>query len=180
MRDKVHYSGFDSPFGPVFVASTIKGVCLVRFSKITEAKFLSLLRKRFRKEPIRDDRVLENVKENLLDYFNGCPVNFKLSLDLSLGTQFQRKVWYKVREIPYGEIRSYKWVGRSIGSANASRAVGNAVGRNPVAPIVPCHRVVCSDGSLGGYTSGITIKKRLLNLERIIADGNSSLLRNCQ
>ncbi len=170
MIDKVYYSGFYSPFGPVFVASTPKGVCLVSFSKISETKFLSLLRKRIQKDIIRNDKVLANVRKGLLDYFNGCPVRFKVPLDLSIGTQFQRKVWRKVREIPYGELRSYKWVARSIGRAHASRAVGNAVGRNPVAPIVPCHRVICSDGSLGGYTSGITIKKRLLNLEGISGD----------
>ncbi len=177
MTDKVYYSGFDSPFGPVFVASTSKGVCLVSFSKITETKFLSLLRKRFQKDIIRNDKVLAKVRKSLLDYFNGCPVRFKVPLDLSIGTQFQRKVWRKVREIPYGELRSYKWVARSTGRAHASRAVGNAVGRNPVAPIVPCHRVVCSDGSLGGYSSGITIKKRLLNLEGIVADGNLPIQR---
>ncbi len=170
MTDKVYYSGFDSPFGPVFVARTIRGLCLVRFSKITETKFVSLLRKRFLKDIIRNDKVLANVKRGLLDYFDGHPVRFKVPLDLDIGTQFQRKVWRKVREIPYGELRSYKWVARSIGRAHASRAVGNAVGQNPVAPIVPCHRVICSDGSLGGYTSGITMKKRLLNLEGIVAD----------
>ncbi|MBO1225679.1 MAG: methylated-DNA--[protein]-cysteine S-methyltransferase [Candidatus Scalindua sediminis] len=170
MTDKIYYSGFYSPFGPVFVASTLKGICLVSFSKITETKFLSLLRKRFQKDVIRNDKILANVKKGLLDYFNGCPVRFKVPLDLSIGTQFQRKVWRKVKEIPYGELRSYKWVARSIGSAHASRAVGNAVGQNPVAPIVPCHRVICSDGSLGGYSSGIAIKKRLLNLEGISGD----------
>ncbi len=170
MTDKIYYSRFDSPFGPVFVASTPRGICLVSFSKITETKFLSLLRKRFQKDIIRNDKVLANVRKGLLDYFNGCPVRFKVPLDLSIGTQFQRKVWHKVKEIPYGGLRSYKWVARSIGRAHASRAVGNAVGRNPVAPIVPCHRVICSDGSLGGYSSGIAIKKRLLDLEGIIAN----------
>ncbi len=170
MTDKVYYSGFYSPFGPVFVASTSKGICLVSFSKITDTKFMSLIRRRFQKDIIRNDKVLANVKKGLLDYFNGCPVRFKVPLDLSIGTQFQRKVWRKVGEIPYGELRSYKWVARSIGRGHASRAVGNAVGRNPVAPIVPCHRVVCSDGSLGGYSSGVAIKKRLLNLEGISGD----------
>ncbi len=177
MIDKVYYSGFDSPFGHVFVASTSKGVCLVSFSKITETKFLSLLRRRFQKDVIRNDKVLANVKKGLLDYFDGGPVRFTVPLDLSIGTQFQRKVWRKVKEIPYGELQSYKWVARSIGRAHASRAVGNAVGRNPVAPIVPCHRVICSDGSLGGYSSGIAIKKRLLSLEGIVADGNSPFQR---
>ncbi len=177
MTGKVYYSRFDSPFGHVFVASTPKGVCLVSFSpvsfsKITETGFLSLLRKTYKSEAIRDDKALGDAKKNLLDYFNGNPVNFKIPLDLSIGTQFQRKVWRKVKEIPYGELRSYKWVAQSIGSEHASRAVGNAVGRNPVAPIVPCHRVVCSDGSLVGYTSVIAIKKRLLSLEGILGDLN--------
>ncbi|MFQ5964162.1 MAG: methylated-DNA--[protein]-cysteine S-methyltransferase [Candidatus Scalinduaceae bacterium] len=168
MTNIVHYSSFDSPFGRVFVARTTKGVCLIKFSQITEVKFLSILRKSHQDEIVRDDKVLGNVNKSLLDYFNGHTANIKLLLDLSTGTKFQNKVWLKVKEIPYGELRTYKWVARAIGNTHAARAVGNAVGRNPVAPIVPCHRVVCSDGSLGGYTSGIKIKKRLLKLEGII------------
>ena len=165
--NKICYSHFSSPFGPVFVAKTTKGICTINFSNITETGFLSSLSKRFQVDIVRNDKALLDVKKNLLDYFNGHQVNFKLPLDLSNGTQFQRKVWNKVKEIPYGELRSYKWVAKSINNVSASRAVGNAVGQNPVAPIIPCHRVVCSDGSLGGYSSGIPIKKRLLKLERI-------------
>lgn len=170
MTDNVRYSSFNSPFGPVYVVRTNKGVCLVSVFKISETKYLSLLRKRFQREAVRDDKGLKDVKKSLFDYFNGCLVNFNFLLDLSIGTKFQRKVWLKVKEIPYGELRSYKWVAGEIGCTHASRAVGNAVGRNPVAPIVPCHRVVCSDGSLGGYTSGIAMKKRLLRLEGINED----------
>lgn len=164
---KICYSSFGSPFGPVFVAKTTKGVCTINFSNITETGSLSILSKTFQEDIVRNDKALLNVKKDLLDYFNGCPVDFKFPLDLSIGTQFQRNVWNKVKEIPYGELRSYKWVAKSINNIQASRAVGNAVGQNPVAPIVPCHRVVCSDGSLGGYSSGISIKKRLLKLEGI-------------
>jgi len=164
---KIYYTSFDSSFGLVFVAKTLKGICVVTFSDISEVKFISYLRKSFRKEIVKDDKVFGETEKVLLDYFGGCRKDFKLPLDLSMGTQFQRKVWSKVMEIPFGELRSYKWVAREIGSTNASRAIGNAVGANPVPPIVPCHRVVCSNGSLGGYSSGIPIKKRLLRLEGI-------------
>ena len=166
MTDIIHYSCLKSPFGPVFVAKTIKGVCLINLSKISEAEFQSLLRKRFRKKPIRDDEKLKSVINEMLDYFNGNQVNFKSILDLSIGTIFQRKVWDQVSKIPYGEFRSYKWIAKEIGNLNAVRAVGNAVGKNPVPPIIPCHRVIRTDGNLGGFSSGISLKKWLLKLEK--------------
>ena len=166
MTDIIHYSCFDSPFGPVFVAKSIKGVCFINLSKISEAGFQSLLQKRFRKQAIRDDRQLGSVITELLDYFNGNQVNFKSILDLRIGTIFQRKVWGKISEIPYGELRTYKWIASEIGNINAVRAVGNAVGKNPVPPIIPCHRVIRTDGNLGGFSSGISLKKWLLKLEK--------------
>ncbi len=166
MTDIIHYSCFDSPFGPVFVAKTIKGVCFINLSKISEAGFQSLLRKRFRKKPIRDDEKLKSVINEMLDYFNGNQVNFKSILDLSMGTIFQRKVWGQISKIPYGELRTYKWIAGEIGNLNAVRAVGNAVGKNPVPPIIPCHRVIRSDGGLGGFSSGISLKKWLLKSEK--------------
>ena len=166
MRDNISYSCLDSPFGPVFVAKTIKGVCLVSLSNISEAGFRSLLKKEFRKDAIRDDRKLKNVIHELSDYFSGRKVNFKSLLDLSIGTGFQKKVWMKVSEIPYGELRSYKWIANEIDNPNAVRAVGNAVGKNPVPPIIPCHRVIRSGGNLGGFSSGISLKKWLLKLEK--------------
>jgi len=162
----ISYSCVDSPFGPVFIAETFRGVCLVSLSKISEAKFQSLLRKRSQKKVIRDDRKLKNVIHELSSYFNGHRVNFKSILDLSIGTEFQRKVWEKVSEIPYGEQRAYKWIANEIGNLHAVRAVGNAVGKNPVPPIIPCHRVIRSDGKLGGFSSGIALKKWLLKLEK--------------
>ena len=166
MEDIIHYSCLNPPFGPVFVAKTVKGICIINLSKISEAGFQSLLRKKFRKKPIRDDEKLKCVINELLDYFNGNQVNFKSLLDLRIGTIFQRKVWEKISEIPYGELRSYKWIANQIGNPDAVRAVGNAVGKNPVPPIIPCHRVIRSDGKLGGFSSGIPLKKWLLKLEK--------------
>ena len=166
MRDIINYSCLDSPFGPVFIAETIRGVCFVSLSKISEARFQSFLRKKFQNEVIRDDKRLKNIIHELSNYFNGHRVNFKSILDLSIGTEFQRKVWKKVSEIPYGELRSYKWIANEIGNLHAVRAVGNAVGKNPVPPIIPCHRVIRSDGKLGGFSSGIALKKCLLKLEK--------------
>lgn len=166
MRNIISYSCLDSPFGPVFIAENIRGVCLVTLSKISEARFQSHLKKRFRRDVIRDDKKLRNVIHELSGYFNGQRVNFKSILDLSIGTEFQRKVWEKVSEIPYGEQRAYKWIADEIGNPNAVRAVGNAVGKNPVPPIIPCHRVIRSDGKLGGFFFGIALKKWLLKLEK--------------
>ncbi len=165
MTNIIQYSCLNSPFGPVYVAKTVNGVCFINLSKISETEFQSLLRKRFKKKPIRDDEKLKSVKGEMLDYFNGNQVNFQSTLDLRIGTIFQRKVWDKISEIPYGELRTYKWIANEIGNANAVRAVGNAVGKNPVPPIIPCHRVIRTDGNLGGFSSGISLKKWLLKLE---------------
>ena len=99
-------------------------------------------------------------------YFNRKLQQFDYPLDLRLGTQFQQQVWKKLITIPYGETRSYKWLASSIKNPHASRAVGNANGKNPLSIIIPCHRVVRKNGELGGYTGGTNIKKFLLKLEQ--------------
>ena len=86
-------------------------------------------------------------------------------MDLSSGTSFQQKVWRALTKIPRGQTRSYKWVAQKIGKPNATRAVGTACGANPVPVIIPCHRVIASDGSLGGFGGGLPMKRRLLRLE---------------
>ena len=90
-----------------------------------------------------------------------------LPLDLEDNTPFQMKVWQALRAIPYGRVRSYGWVARKIGKPRAARAVGSACGANPVPLLVPCHRVVAGDGSLGGFSGGLLNKRRLLKLEGI-------------
>jgi methylated-DNA-[protein]-cysteine S-methyltransferase len=105
-------------------------------------------------------------------YFSGHEVTFSNRLDLAGTTGFQQRVWAKTRLIPYGTTRSYRWVARQIGQPDAVRAVGQALAKNPLPVIIPCHRVVTSDGQLGGYSGGVTMKQRLLSLE---ASGGTGL-----
>jgi len=102
--------------------------------------------------------------ERLKAYFAGKRVEFPDELDLSSATNFQRQVWRITKLIPYGETRSYGWIAKRLGKRGA-RAVGQALARNPLTVIIPCHRVVASDGKLGGYSGGLGVKKSLLRLE---------------
>jgi methylated-DNA-[protein]-cysteine S-methyltransferase len=102
----------------------------------------------------------------LEDYFAGKKADFPDALDLAGATPFQRRVWAAARLIPYGGTRSYGWLAGQIGQPKAARAVGQALGRNPLPVIVPCHRVLAHDGSPGGFTGGIQMKKFLLGLEK--------------
>ena len=113
----------------------------------------------------RDDRAFDPVTEQLDEYFGGDRIEFDVPLELA-GTEFQRAVWAQLCAIPYGETISYGELARRVGNPRASRAVGSANGRNPIAVIVPCHRVIAGDGSLGGYGGGLDRKTTLLDLER--------------
>jgi len=112
--------------------------------------------------------LFQDLIERLRIYFGGHRVDFPDKLDLS-GTAFQRAVWTAARFIPYGETRSYKWVAEQIDKPKAVRAVGQALGRNPLPIIVPCHRVLASNGNLGGFAGGLEMKRFLLNLEKAAA-----------
>ena len=109
--------------------------------------------------------VLEQLGDELRRYFAGEPVDFQTPL-AARGTPFQRRVWRALREIPYGQTRSYAELARAIGRPSACRAVAQANARNPISILVPCHRVIGSDGGLTGYASGLERKRRLLELER--------------
>lgn len=112
----------------------------------------------------RNDAELQPVVQQMEEYFNKKRKHFDVSLDLH-GTSFQKLVWKQLQNIPYGEVHSYKDVAQAIGAPKAVRAVGGANNRNPVSIIVPCHRVVGSNGSLVGYGGGLEIKEQLLVLE---------------
>jgi len=105
------------------------------------------------------------LMERLRIYFGGHKVTFPDELDLSTATPFQREVWQITGLIPYGETRSYGWVAGQMGKPRAVRAVGQALGRNPLPIIIPCHRVVARDGKLGGFSGGLEMKRYLLSLE---------------
>lgn len=101
-------------------------------------------------------------------YFNGQVVTFDQKLDISQATDFQNKVWQASRLIPYGETRSYLWLAKKIGHPGAARAVGQALARNPLPIIIPCHRVIKEDGSPGGFNGGLKTKRLLLSLEKAL------------
>ena len=107
------------------------------------------------------------VKERLLRYFHGERVEFNFPLDLRVGTSFQRKVWEEVRKIPWGQTRTYKEIAQKVGKPGAARAVGQALARNPLPIIIPCHRVIGASGNLVGFGGGIELKRKLLALEGV-------------
>lgn len=106
-----------------------------------------------------------SLTERYQAYFQGQPVDFADTLDLSGATPFQRAVWQSAGEIPFGQTRSYSWVAGRAGNPRAVRAAGQALSLNPLPIIVPCHRVLAKDGGLGGYSGGLPVKKMLLELE---------------
>ncbi|MDO8547154.1 MAG: methylated-DNA--[protein]-cysteine S-methyltransferase [Nitrospirales bacterium] len=110
---------------------------------------------------------LRTARAAIIAYLAGKARSFALPLDWGDHSPFQMKVWEVLRGIPYGRVRSYGWVARKIGKPRAARAVGSACGANPVPLLVPCHRIVAGDGSLGGFSGGLPNKKRLLKLEGI-------------
>ena len=114
---------------------------------------------------VEDPAAFKDLPLRLQSYFEGDPVDFFEKLDLERATSFQQSVWSAARCISYGEVRSYSWVAKQVGKPRACRAVGGAMARNPLPIIVPCHRVVAHDGGLGGFSAGLELKKRLLDLE---------------
>ena len=115
---------------------------------------------------VEQNHHLEGLIKRLENYLNGDVVTFSDNLDIAGATKFQQKVWNVTRSIPYGETRSYAWVSEKLGyNKRATRAVGQALGRNPVPIIIPCHRVIGSSGSLVGFSMGLGLKEHLINLE---------------
>ena len=112
--------------------------------------------------------------KRLMVYFSGQRETFPDELDLSVATPFQREVWKATKLIPHGETRSYLWVAKQIKRPEAARAVGQALGRNPLPVIIPCHRVIASDGQLGGFSDGLEMKRYLLCLEASASIGQGS------
>lgn len=110
--------------------------------------------------------VLTHAQERLARYFAGEPLEaWNIPIQIDMGTPFQKKVWDIIQQIPYGEVQSYQWIADQIGKPKAARAVGNAVGTNPVSIFIPCHRVIRSNGALGGYGGGLERKQQLLAIE---------------
>lgn len=163
---EIRFTTGESALGSVLVAATEKGVCSVTLRETVEGAEDSL-RARFPKAELkRDDVALNPALETVLDRIVGRQLDSSLPLDLQ-GTEFQREVWDQLLAIPAGKTRTYLDVAQAINRPKATRAVAQACGANPVAVVVPCHRVVMSDGSIGGYSGLPGVKKALLAVEGV-------------
>jgi AraC family transcriptional regulator of adaptative response/methylated-DNA-[protein]-cysteine methyltransferase len=161
---EIRFTTGASPLGSVLVAATAKGVCVVSLRE-GDAGAEEYLRARFPKaEVTRDDVALKRALDTVRERIAGRELDSALPLDLQ-GTSFQREVWNQLLAIPAGSTRSYLDVAQAIKRPKATRAVAQACGANPVAVVVPCHRVVMSDGSIGGYSGLPGVKKALLAVE---------------
>jgi methylated-DNA-[protein]-cysteine S-methyltransferase len=160
------YTSFKTDLGWVGMLVSPTGIVRLTLPQATEKAALDKLKlgpEAIRMSFERFDEAVTRIRE----YFRGKPVDFEDKLDLSSGTKFQKKVWASCRSIPYGQTRSYGWIARQIGKPGASRAVGNALGKNPIPIIIPCHRVLAADGGIGGFSGGLSAKLRLLKLEGV-------------
>jgi methylated-DNA-[protein]-cysteine S-methyltransferase len=160
----IYYATIKSPIGRVLVAATSTGLARVTFASSEDA-FVNELRQRLHAEVIRSADRIGGILEQMDAYFAGQRRSFDVPVDWTLTTPFQQRVLDATRRVPPGELVSYGDIARTIGQPKASRAVGQALGHNPIPIVIPCHRIIASDGSLGGYTGGLTIKKKLLALE---------------
>ena len=164
--ETVHTIESNSPIGRLRVATTEKGLAYVDLPHPSGAGLHDWLERYAPQARCVEARAPNREAiEQILEYLESRRTEFDLPLDLR-GTPFQRKVWQALCEIPYGESRSYSEIARAVGRSKAQRAVGSANNANPVALIVPCHRVIAADGSLGGYGGGVELKARLLAMER--------------
>jgi methylated-DNA-[protein]-cysteine S-methyltransferase len=143
------YETFPSPLGDLFITFSGKALTGVLFER----------------PRMKAAAMPGSFRKQLRDYFEGKLRDFDQNILFTSGTDFEQKVWLALKEIPYGGTRSYKWLAERIQSPNASRAVGQALSKNPIPIVLPCHRVIESQGKLGGYSSGEDIKRRLLSLE---------------
>ena len=161
------YGEIDSPIGQLFVAATGAGVCELDFaSSHDRADVIRRLQLRGF-HPIPNQTAITAVAKQLNEYFRGERDRFEVPLDLSGITPFTRAVLIATNDVPFGRLSTYRQIAQSIGQPKATRAVGNALGKNPIPVIVPCHRIIRSDSTIGKYTGGIHIKQRLLQLEGV-------------
>ncbi|MBI5214191.1 MAG: methylated-DNA--[protein]-cysteine S-methyltransferase [Ignavibacteriae bacterium] len=166
-EDCIVTSWIESPLGPLVVAATSEGICLLEFTerRMLDAQFASL-RKYFKCAIVPgENEHIKLLKHQLKQYFDGTLKRFTVKL-IYPGTPFQQNVWNQLLKIPYGKTVSYEAIAKRVGSPGACRAVGTANGMNRIAIVIPCHRVVNKDGELGGYGGGLWRKKKLLELER--------------
>lgn len=156
----MRYMDYHSPIGKLLLATSEQGLCGVYFENHKHFKGNAGW------QEDESAPVLQQARQQLQEYFDGLRQDFDLPLDVSAGTSFQQEVWFALRKIPYAKTSSYTALAQQIHRPKAVRAVGAANGRNPLSIIVPCHRVIASDGALTGYAGGLGNKEVLLALEK--------------
>jgi len=168
MNPGIAYAWMDSPVGPVWVATHGTGICAVRLGAGQPEDFFAWLSRHVSPEPpCEDTETLAPALTQLREYFSRVRREFDLPLD-ARGTPFQKEVWAQVARIPYGATTTYGQIARRTGRPRAARAVGAAMGANPLPLLVPCHRVIGARGSLTGYAAGLEVKAALLQLENAL------------
>jgi methylated-DNA-[protein]-cysteine S-methyltransferase len=167
------YAECKSAQGSLYLAATQLGLAGIWF---TDQRHLPDVSSWQRHNDVEQHRILTATHKQLQAYFEGQLQQFDLPLDLSAGTAFQQTVWQALLKIPFGQTTSYGALSSSIGKPLAVRAVGTAIGRNPIGIIVPCHRVLGADGSLTGYAGGLHRKEAFLRLEGSIKPALQGIL----
>ena len=160
----VHYAAMRTPVGRVLAACTEAGLVRVSFRQ-EESSFVAELERVLQADVLRSVRKLAPVLTQIERYFAGRCSKFDIPVDLRRLTSFQRRVLGATRRVPRGRVVSYGEIARRIGQPKACRAVGQALGQNPIPIVIPCHRVISGGGRLGGYTGGLDIKRKLLAIE---------------
>lgn len=157
---------FVTPWGWMGMSETKKGIDAIVLPRPSRSAVEATLRFS-RDEPIdhQTSERLQVAQTQVIEYLTRMRQSFDFPLDLSQGTSFQRLVWRMLQRVPYGKLRSYRWIAARVGGRQYARAVGNAVGANPVPIVIPCHRIVAHDGALGGFSGGLSVKRKLLTLE---------------
>jgi O-6-methylguanine DNA methyltransferase len=159
---------FRTKLGWMGLAASAKGICEIVLPKSSRQAVKRALRSGASpngRPAAGTSAMLKCAQRQVTRYLAGRSRTLDFPIDLSDGTPFQRKVWQAALRIPYGRARSYQWIASKVGGKRYARAVGNALGANPVPMVVPCHRVVAHDASLGGFSGGLKTKRRLLDLE---------------
>jgi len=164
MTEKLSYITFNTDMGWIGILGLAKGLLHITLPQPSVHEVRQLLGDSV-SHATWSPHLFKDLMERLKVYFSGHRTTFPDKLDLSQATHFQREVWEITRLIPYGETRSYAWVAEQIKKPRAMRAVGQALSKNPLPIIIPCHRVVASDGKLGGFGGGVEMKRYLLSLE---------------
>jgi methylated-DNA-[protein]-cysteine S-methyltransferase len=168
----VAYTEFDSPVGKLLLATTPRGLVKVSFPIQPLDEVLERLANEISPRVLEAPARLDEARRELDRYFEGRQQDFELPLDWQLTHGFYRKVLRATARIPYGQTRSYTEMAKRAGSPRAVRATGSALGSNPLPIVVPCHRVLRSGGTLGGYGGGIEMKQTLLELEGALKPGD--------